>query len=70
MEKNLSTEKALLQIANLYKWLYFDSMVNDEGQTVDNFKKTQQKFLDGVIARLHNRYQDHVEGLKKHMIRR
>lgn len=65
MNKELSIESALVELANLYKFIYVQSMVTEKGQTVESFKKSQHRFLDGIIDKLHNRYDDHIEGLKK-----
>lgn len=69
MEKDLTVQTALEKIAILYKWLYLESMVNEDGQTVEKFKKSQKKFLDGIVDKLHNRYEDHIEGIKKQVAR-
>jgi hypothetical protein len=52
------------KLAYLYKDVYFLSMMNCK-QTTQSFRDLQHKFLDCVIDRLEDKYEDHVKATRE-----
>jgi hypothetical protein len=65
MDENLTIDVALTKIANLYKWIYFQSMVTEQGQTVERLKNSQHRFLEQIVDKLHIKYHQDIENMKK-----
>lgn len=67
MSANISINQALTEIANLYRHIYFEAMIIDDFQTVEDLKKSQHRFLDGILDKLHNKYKTNIQNLRKEL---
>jgi len=58
-------DEALIDITAIMEWQYFDFMMNNDSVTAKDFKRYMVGFTKLLCEKIHDRYCDHVESIRK-----
>lgn len=64
LQTNTKIAQALIEMKDLIKFLYIESMTKEKNQTKEKFEKTMEKFLAGTVVELNSKYGEYIEQSK------
>jgi hypothetical protein len=60
-DDDITFQVAIEDLSKIYKWIYFNYMLNFKDNDYELFMISQVNFTKGIIEKIHSKYADHVE---------
>lgn len=66
-EEEVTIQKAHEDLCEIFKWIYFNYMMNFHKPDFHVLKKSQIDFVKNLMDTIHDKYADHVESRRQHL---